>query len=75
MYEIRELKTGEMLTIIDLASTEPKKFQLEMVKRAVYHNGVALGEQALELPFGEYMKLAVEVMNKHNFGGEEEKKD
>jgi len=75
MYDIRELKTGEMLTIIDLASTEPKKFQLEMVKRAVYQDGVALGEQALELPFGEYMKLAVEVMNKHNFGGEEEKKD
>lgn len=72
-YEIKELKTGAMIEIIDLATSNPKQFQLEMVKRAVYQDGEPLGEAVLDLPFGEYMELAVQVMEKHNFGGEAKK--
>ena len=75
MYEIKELTIGAMLPIMDLISIDPKKFQLEMVKAAVFKDGVAIGDKALELPVSEYMKLAVQVMEKHNFGGEEAKKD
>jgi len=72
-YKIKELTIGQMLPIMDLISTDPKKFQMEMVKLSVYKDGVALGEAALDLPVSEYMKLAVDVMEKHNFGGEEKK--
>ena len=74
MYEIKELTIGQMMPIFDLIQTDPKKFQLEMVKAAAYVNGKPIGEDALNLPVSEYMKLAVQVMEKHNFGGEEEKK-
>jgi hypothetical protein len=70
MYEIRELKIGQLLPIMDLISSDPKKFQMEMVKASLYKDGVAIGEAALDLPVSEYMKLAIEVMEKHNFNGE-----
>lgn len=72
-YEIKELNAGEMLEIIDLASSNPKQFQMEIVKRSVNLNGVPLGEAALKMPFSEYMTLANEVMEKHQFGGDGKK--
>jgi hypothetical protein len=72
-YEIKELTIGQMLPIFDLIQSDPKAFQMAMVKLAVYKDGVALGEEALNLPVSEYMKLAVEVMEKHNFSGDEGK--
>ena len=70
MYEIKELTIGQMLPIFDLIQSDPKKFQMEMVKQAVCKDGQPLGDAALNLPLSEYMKLAIEVMEKHNFNGE-----
>ena len=72
-YKIKELTIGQMLPIMDLISTDPKKFQMEMVKLSVYKDGVALGEAAMDLPVSEYLKLAADAMAAHDFSGEEKK--
>lgn len=69
-YEVKQLNTGSMLEIIELATTNPKEFQLEMVKRAIYIDGAPVGDKVLEMPFSDYMEMAVKAMEAHSFGEE-----
>lgn len=69
-YEVKELNAGSMLEIIELATTNPKQFQLEIVKRAVYVDGNPIGDKVLDLPFSQYMEMAVAAMEAHKFGDE-----
>ena len=72
-YEIKELSIGQLLPIMDLIQSDPKRFQMEMVKLSVCKDGAPLGEAAMDLPVSEYLKLAADAMAAHDFSGEEKK--
>ena len=61
-FEVRELTVGALLPIMDLMSSDPQKFQLELAKACIFKDGEKLGEKVLELGLGDYVSLMSVVM-------------
>ncbi len=71
-YDVREPTVGVMFPIMDLMSSDPKQFQMELIKRSVFVNGQALGEAVNDLTLGAYIKLGEAVIDIAGLAGDAE---
>ena len=72
LYEIREQPVRNMLPLL---GGEPQKIGIELAKMSVYRDGACLGEELLEIGFGDFRQL-LEVVNRlHHLGEGDEGKE
>ena len=61
-YTIQEATVGDLFPILDLADTDPKKFQFELIKITVSKDGEKIGDKINDFTLPEYLELLQEVM-------------
>lgn len=71
-YEAKEPSVGVIFPIMDLMSSDPKQFQMELIKRSVFVNGQALGEAVNDLTLGAYIKIGEAVIDIAGLAGDAE---
>lgn len=73
-YTIKEPNVGVIFPIMDLMTSDAKKFQMELIRRCVYVNNAPLNDAVNELAISAYIKLGEAVVEIAGFAGEQEGK-
>jgi hypothetical protein len=70
IYDIKEPTVGVLFPIMDLMESDPKAFQLGLVKNCVHVNGAPLGEAVNDLGLAVYIKLMTAVLEVSGLSGD-----
>jgi hypothetical protein len=50
-YEVREVTVKQVMPLMDMMEIDPRRFQLELAKLAIYKDGEPLGDGVEDLSF------------------------
>ena len=68
-YTVQEPTVGILFPIMDLMETDPKQFQMELVKRSIHVNGAPIGDNVNNLGLSSYVQLMQKVLELAGLGG------
>ena len=69
-FEVREITVGQLMPIMDLMESNPRQFQIELAKAAIFKDGAPIGDGLNDVGIGDYLKLTNLVMEVSGLGGE-----
>ena len=73
-FEIRELSVGDLMPVIKVMDEDPVKGQQQLMAKAIYKDGVAIGDDYLNYPGAMMIALADAVMCVNSLGADEVEK-
>jgi hypothetical protein len=69
-FEVHEITVGQLMPIMDMMESNPRQFQIELAKAAIYKDGQPIGDGLNNIGISDYLKLTSLVMEVSGLGGE-----